>query len=120
MSKRGRPPLFKSPKEFDEAVERYLAECEAKDTPLTLTGLAYSLGFSDKTSLYDYEKKDEFSHSVKKARLAVENSYEMRLYGANASGPIFALKNFGWRDKQEVEHSVGVNARRDPFDPPGS
>lgn len=34
--------------------------------------------------------------------------YEQRLNTANsATGPIFALKNFGWTDKQEVDVTTG-------------
>lgn len=106
----GRPPKIKTAAEFDEKVEAYVESCKpTKDNehgePLTITGLALALGFCDKISLYEYQAKPEFTNSVKRARMLVENSYEKRISGNNATGPIFALKNFGWSDKQEVAHT---------------
>ena len=37
--------------------------------------------------------------------------YEKSLRKDGKTGDIFALKNFGWRDKQEHEHSGGVNIK---------
>jgi len=40
----------------------------------------------------------------------IENYAENRLFGNNPTGAIFALKNYGWKDKREVEqtgHSGG-------------
>jgi hypothetical protein len=48
---------------------------------------------------------DGFSHSVKRAKMIVENAYEKRLQGSNPTGAIFALKNMNWRDKIEQEIS---------------
>ena len=36
----------------------------------------------------------------------MEAYYEERLVENHAAGAIFALKNFGWNDKQEFEHKV--------------
>lgn len=103
-NKVGRPRLIASPEEFDNRVDEYLSWCRAKDEPILLTGLVLALGFSSKDTLYQYEKLDEFSDSVKRARTFIEMEYEKRLNTANsATGPIFALKNFGWKDKQEHE-----------------
>jgi hypothetical protein len=74
--------------------------------PLTITGLALYLGFASRQSLEDYEKKPEFSYIIKNARLRVENGYEKCLFTRNATGAIFALKNMGWKDKQEVDHTT--------------
>jgi hypothetical protein len=34
----------------------------------------------------------------------MEAHYESKLNGQYSSGAIFALKNFGWTDKQEISH----------------
>lgn len=70
-----------------------------------ISGLAYFLGFADKTTLYDYRDRPEYSHPIKRAILRVEMAYENRLEGNNVTGSIFALKNMGWKDKTETEHS---------------
>ncbi len=74
----------------------------------TVTGLALYLGFESRQSFYDYEKNEQFSYTIKNARLRVEAAYEQQLLSYHATGAIFALKNFGWSDKQEVEHSGGL------------
>ena len=41
--------------------------------------------------------------------MIVENSYEMSLRENGRTGDIFALKNFGWRDKMEVENNAEIS-----------
>lgn len=129
----GRPPKYKTSKEMQIAIDEYFASCvpeiqviddensptgktaitDSKGRPVfkmnppTITGLALHLGFESRQSMYDYEKRsDEFSYTIKKARTMCENyAEEMMLSGEPAAGFIFALKNYGWSDKQEVEHS---------------
>lgn len=96
----GRPPKFTDPNEFDRLVNEYLDDCVANEEPLTITGLTLHLGFCDKCSLYEYGQREGFEYSVKRARLLVENGYEKRL--REGSGVIFALKNFGWSDSQNI------------------
>jgi hypothetical protein len=71
----------------------------------TITGLAIFLGFGSRYTFYEYEKKPEFTYTIKKARTMIEAYYERLLHGANATGAIFALKQFGWKGKAGFEHS---------------
>ena len=73
----------------------------------TITGLCLFLGFSSKGTLYEYAKKKEFSDSIKRALLIVENNYEQKLNRDRCTGIIFALKNMGWEDRQKVETKSG-------------
>ncbi len=104
----GRPPIWDDPEEFEKAVEAYFAD---NKTP-TWTGLALHLGFESRQSLQDYKGKPEFSYSIKKALARIEENYEQGLFSRNPAGAIFALKNFGWKDKQEIdqttEHKGGI------------
>lgn len=71
----------------------------------TVAGLSLALGMS-RQALLDYEKKDEFLDTVKRAKQRIEASIEQRLFGNSVTGVIFNLKNnFGWKDKTETEHS---------------
>lgn len=99
-------------------IDEYFESCKFKydemgnvislgDT-ITISGLAIYLGFESRQSFYDYEKHEEYSYIIKKARLKVECSYEKRLDSKNPTGAIFALKNMGWKDKHEVEQSGGI------------
>lgn len=98
----GRPLKFVSPKKMQNAIDEYFDECIKNSEPLTVTGLALALNTTRET-LMDYQNKDEFSDTVKKAKLRIENAYEKRLISRGAAGDIFALKNFGWTDKVEQE-----------------
>lgn len=95
----GRPPKFDTPEQLEQAIKEYFTN---DNKPFTITGIALWLGFCDRQSLYDYEKKPEFSCMIKEARLRVENAYEEKLSANNPTGSIFALKNMGWRDKVET------------------
>ena len=67
----------------------------------TITGLVLHCGFVNRQSFYDMEKRPELSDTIKRARSRIENIYEQQLFDGNA-GAIFALKNFGWRDRQDI------------------
>ena len=108
----GRPPMWDNAEAFAEAVDKYF---DGNESP-TWTGLALHLGFESRKSLHDYSLKPEFSYSVKKALLRIENEYEKNISSKNPTGAIFALKNFGWKDKQEIEQSGGIKIK---FENPG-
>ena len=93
---------YLTPEEMLVEIDIYLMEEE----DYTITGLALALGFDSRQSIYDYEKRDEFSYIIKRAKLFVEMSYEDDLRTQYSSGSIFALKNMGWTDKSEIEQTV--------------
>lgn len=104
-NKFGRPPHFASPEELIKEVEGFFDYCKENEEKATITGLTLYLGFESRSSLDDYCKRsEEFSYIIKRARLAVENSYELN----GQTIDIFALKNMGWKDKSETEHSGGI------------
>lgn len=73
--------------------------------PPTVTGLTIHLGFSHKSSLYEYAEKPEFTDPIKKGLTLIEKYHEIKAaYGDKCVGNIFVLKNFGWTDR--VEHEV--------------
>jgi len=102
LTNSGKPPIIKSPEELQKKITAYFANEEGK---YTITGLCLSLGFESRQSFYDYEKKKEYSYLVKRARMVIESYYEERLQCTTPAGSIFALKNMGWSDKSEIEHS---------------
>jgi hypothetical protein len=97
---RGRPRLWESVEDFERAVKRYFAD---KEITHTWSGLALHLGFTSRQSLQDYKSIDGFQPAIDFALLNIEVLYEERMQWAkNPAGAIFALKNFGWKDKQEI------------------
>lgn len=126
----GRPSLYKTPEALEKKIDEYFESIKGsfelvKKTdeegnmfeerewtklpePATITGLCLFVGFESRQSFYDYEKKPEFSYTIKRAKLRIENSYEVS--GLSTKTPtfhIFALKNLGWSDKQEIDHTTG-------------
>ena len=106
--KRGRPLKFKSVKALEKAIEEYFLRCREMQEPVTITGLALALDTTRET-LMDYEKRDKFSDTIKKAKLRIENVYEKRLIARGNGGDIFAMKQFGWKDRQEQAVEVNGN-----------
>lgn len=124
----GQPPKYDSISELEIAIEGYFehikgefhfetdSEDESKDIkvfdryaePATITGLCLFLGFESRQSFHDYAKNDKFSYTIKKARLRIENAYEISLnYSKQPAAQIFALKNLGWEDKSQFDHTTG-------------
>ena len=77
--------------------------------PLTITGLALALGFNSRQSLLNYEGKEEFLDTIKRAKSKVEQYAEERLFDKDGSnGAKFSLANNfkGWAEKQTIEADV--------------
>lgn len=105
----GRPPIFSEDEEGIEALDnlciKYFEELPNTKPP-TVTGLTLAIGFSAKSTLYEYAKKEVFSNSIKKALTKIEQFHEeATAMGDKCTGNIFVLKNFGWHDTVRTEHS---------------
>ena len=123
----GRPLKYKTAEEMQKGIDEYFELCRPKYAtdadgnvlkdnrgnpiielnPPTITGLALHLGFCNRSAMYDYEARGEFCHAVKTARSRCEQWVETNGLAGNTppAMAIFALKNYGWTDKQEIEHS---------------
>lgn len=130
----GRPPIYDNPKTLEETCEGYfkwiqgefhMEKVQIKDKETgridemdskvwdrypenpTITGLALFLGFDSRSTIYEYRDKVEFSYVIKRAMLRVENEYEKAVRADKVpTGSIFVLKNMGWSDKQEIDHTT--------------
>lgn len=108
----GRPYLFQDADELRERLQKYFDETPISEW--TVTGLALELE-CDRDTLLNYETNKQGQHEnvskeiirlIKKAKMLVHNAYEKDLRNKARSGDIFALKNFGWTDKQELDHTT--------------
>jgi len=117
----GRPPYYATAEELQAKIKAYfnggaykrkvitsLGEKIEIPTP-TITDLVLFLGFADKQSFYDLEVNPKFSYTIKRARTFIEREYENCLRQTGCTGAIFALKNFGWVDKTEIEHTGDIS-----------
>lgn len=103
----GRPLQYETPEALQCAVDQYfdgdafIGTGEDRMYAPTMSGLALALGLS-RQGLLNYQNRDQFVDTLKKARLRVEVALEQRLYISQPTGAIFNLKNnFGWKDKSE-------------------
>lgn len=103
----GQPPFYETPEQLEAKVIEYFDFCNESKEPVTISGLTQFLGFVHRQSLLDQMKRgQEFSDIIKRAKQAVEVSYEKDLRTMRFGGSIFALKNINsehWRDKIEQE-----------------
>ncbi len=126
----GRPPYFESAEQMQELIDKYFEDCDGKPfldedgnpvrnkygkiirddrRPYTITGLALALGFNSRTSLLNYEGKEEFVNTIMRAKSRVERYAEERLYDKDGSnGAKFSLANNfkDWSEKQTIEADV--------------
>ncbi len=114
MPKAGRPKKYTEVELMKQKTDLYFKKCDNKNEPYTVTGLCLALDITRET-LNQYLKDEQFSDTIKKAKLKVENYLEKHLIiDSSTTGIIFNLKNnFGWTDKQELKHSGNIN---NPFE----
>lgn len=96
---------YKNIKDLQKGIDKYFQECDEKEKPYTMSGLALSLGIDRKT-LINYGERDSYSTLIKKAKQKVECQLEENaLMGkSNSTFTIFNLKNnYGWKDNMELE-----------------
>ena len=105
MNNGGRPPIYDNPEDLQTKIDEYKNDCMINEEIPTLTGMILFIGFNSKDTFYEYGKKEGFSDSIKKARLWIESLYEKDLRKTGNTGSIFALKNFGWSDKLEIDNN---------------
>jgi hypothetical protein len=97
--------MFKTPKDVEMLFNDYFNATPKEEW--TITGVCLHCHIH-KDTFYEYCKRDDYKDVFNRARLMVENAYELSLRKNGRAGDIFALKNFGWTDKQEVEQ-VNLN-----------
>lgn len=118
----GRPLKYQDINKLQQDIEHYFSTCDkgkeievydkkvqevkkiTVPIPYTITGLALALDTSRET-LREYQERPEFVDTIKKAKERVENYAELRLMTGDLfpASAIFALKNHGWQDKQDIE-----------------
>ena len=92
-------PRVNGKKNYDSEMVEVTRKVKTPQIPYTITGLALALD-TTRDVLIDYEDKEEYSYTIKKAKQMCHNFAERRLFESNAAGPIFNLKNnYGWKDQ---------------------
>ena len=103
MAKMGRPLKFSSVEELQNKIDDFFNTTPQDEQ--TITGLAIHLD-TTRDLLCDYEDLEQFSDAIKRAKQRIRNEYEKRAIKRGNAGDIFALKNFGWTDKQVIDTNI--------------
>ncbi len=114
--------FYQTPEELQDAINDYFQTCKegkqreiltkkgevviiTQGTPLTIAGLAYHLGFQSRQSILDYDKREDFSCVISRARLYIETDninkgltgeYESKTNNLNL------ISNYGYSQKIEI------------------
>lgn len=98
---------FETAEELLNKIEEYFESTPVREQ--TRAGLCLFLGITKET-FYFYkigERGEDFKEAAEWAVTRLEHKYELDLnLKNNPTGPIFALKQYGWKDNQEVEAKV--------------
>lgn len=118
-----KPPKYKSAEQVQELIDNYFQDCDAKDKPYTITGLAYAL-YTTRKTLLDYQYKqqihvdskiaDKISDAITRAKQRCEVYANEALYDkCKARGAERDLQvNYDWRtdddgNKAQVTITLG-------------
>ena len=133
----GRPRKFQSVEAMVEKIEAYFLKCDARTKeivvgphtnrqiktvdmpePYTIQGLAVALDLTTK-NLLDYEERDEFCSTVKRAKATIEANKVLHMLDGDGfgAGYIFDLKhNHGWTDKSQLDVKGSMTVHFDKAD----
>lgn len=119
----GRPLKFESVEDLEQRIQEYFAKCDKwinrttiykgepieyiASVPYTISWLASYL-WTNRQTLVNYEYKEKFFDTIKRAKEKVEADQEQRalMWESNPTMSIFSLKNnFNWVDKSEVNNT---------------
>nr|DAV97295.1 MAG TPA: DNA packaging protein gp3 [Caudoviricetes sp.] len=103
---------YKTAEELVNVITDYFKQCDKKNKPYTMSGLALYMGLTTQT-LRNYEKEypgTEYSDIIKMAKQTIETyTAEATFDNRKFQGAKFNLQNnFGWSDKQDTNLSGQV------------
>lgn len=101
----GRPRIWETEQDLQTDIDRYFDYCEEKDKPMTIAGLAYYLNV-DRQTIYNYNKQDQYFDTLKRARDRIVMGLEETAIIKGNAGTIFVMKQYGYKDKQEVDTNL--------------
>ena len=99
----GRPLRFQTVEDLRNAADKYFEVTPEEEW--TITGLALSLNSSRET-LMSYQEREDFADAIKEYKERIHMAYEKDLRKKGRAGDIFALKNFGWTDRMDVNTNL--------------
>lgn len=96
--------------ELEARIDAYFEECERKQVPPTVTGLALFLGLRSRQALLNYQGRKPFNDAITRAKSRCEAYVEGRLFDRDGvNGAKFSLTNNfkGWSEKPDKPAADG-------------
>jgi hypothetical protein len=104
----GRPRLYETPEQFNEAVTFYYTACISREEPMTLSGLCLHMGFSGRNAMFRYASYEGFLNAVTRARTLIEYSYEKEVLTNKNSAAARLLACIGGDDFWNITHKIDI------------
>lgn len=96
-----------------ERAHRYMDICDSCRYPIYPAGVAMSCGISE-ADLRDMSNRPMFKRVADGIFTRISAYAQRMLYvGQNAAGPIFALKNYGWKDTYVEQMTKPLDAKKE-------
>jgi hypothetical protein len=102
----GRPLTYNTTEELQKNIDEFFIWCEVNDKVPLQGELIYFLGFSGRQSLTDYQKRDEFSYIIERAKQRCENELNQAGLKNKLNANLVKLNlssNYGFNEKTEVD-----------------
>lgn len=107
----GRPAIYESEEQLQTRIDEFFIWCEENDKVPLQGELVYFLGFAGRQSLTDYQKREQFSYIIERAKQRCENEINQAGLKNKLNAQLVKLNlssNYGYNEKTEVEHSGQV------------
>ncbi|MCH4182993.1 MAG: DNA-packaging protein [Prevotella sp.] len=112
-AKRGRKQTYNCAEGTARVIDNYFKDCDKRDAPYTMAGLAAWLHI-DRSTLINYGKKAQFSALIRDAKARVNAQIEERMMSGDVppGSATFLLKNnYGYVDKMEVKQDLNATTK---------
>ena len=113
----GQPKKFKTPQDLQKLIDAYYIDCDEREMPYTIEGLAVACD-CDRKTIVNYAKDSAFFPTIKKAREKIlARLAELAISGkGNPTSIIFNLKNnYDYKDKTESDVNIKEVKEFDDF-----
>jgi hypothetical protein len=111
--KLGRPPTHESPKTMIPLIQEYIEECIEDDNPPSIAGLCLAIGFSSRDTFCEYRKKPEFSDTLGKVHLWVQDKYATSKDSSRLGMNKFLLMQMGYSERSEQGVNLEANVKNE-------
>jgi hypothetical protein len=105
----GKPKKWATREALEQDIEKYFTYCDTNHKHPTIAGLAYYLEV-DRQTIYNYSYNEDYFDIINKARNKIMMNLEETAIVKGNAGTIFVMKQYGYKDKHEVDNNITGDA----------